>query len=123
MAIDITTGMFQSGKKYVSFSEVGAGAGTQLLVSKDNTTTKQHGQIYGIWLGCATGGDIAVFDGSDKGVPLVRLSAGGDVTIGTLAQYWDWKDDPVDLTNEDGTCICISSTGTFQGFIKYGWGV
>lgn len=123
MAIDITTGVHESGKKYVTFSETGAGAGTNLLVSKDNTTTKQHAKIFAVWLACATGGDVALYDGSEKGSPLVRLYAGGDVTIGTLSQSWDFRDDPVDMTNEDGTCLCVSVTGTYSGYIKYGWGV
>lgn len=122
MAIDITTGVFQSGKKYVSFHDTGAAAGTEQLASKDNTTTRQHCQIYGIWLSCATAGNVALYDGSGKGSPFVRLFAGGDVTMGTISQAWDFGNDPADFTNEDGTCICISCTGTYDGLIKFGWG-
>ena len=122
MAIDITTGVFASGKKYVSFHDTDAAAGTERLFNKDNTTTKQHAQIYGIWLSCATLGNVAVYDGSEKAAPLVRLSV-LDGTIGVLSHAWDFRDDPVDMTNEDGTCICISCAGTYDGLIKYGWGV
>ena len=120
---DFTTGHFHSGKKYVGFGGVGMAAGTEQLVSKDNTTTKQHALLWFIALNCATSGNVALFDGSDKSDPLFRLFAGGDVTIGTLAQTLDFRDDPIDLTNEDSTGFCISCTGTFNGFIKYGWGV
>lgn len=119
---DLTTGNFVSGKKYVSFGGVGMAAGTEQLVSKDNTTAKQHALLWFLAFNCATGGNVAFFDGSEKSDPFFRLHAGGDVTIGNVAQALDFRDDPVDLDNEDGTCLCISCTGTFNGFIKYGWG-
>lgn len=120
MAIDITSGVFTSGKRYVSFGEAGAAAGdAQQLVSKDYTNGGQHFQLYGIWLSCGTGGNVAIYDGSSKVEPIVRLR--GDPSVGSKVQTWDWRDDPLDCT-ADGTSLCICAAGTFDGFVKYGWG-
>lgn len=120
MAIDVTQGKFISSKQWVSFAETGAVAGDpQQLISLDNTTSQQRFQIEQIVLGCATGGNVAVMDGS-AGLPIVRCNAGGDVTTGTLGLHWDWHNDPL-LTRADITSLCISAAGTFTGFIKFGW--
>ncbi len=121
MAIDITTGLMGNGHKYISFREVGAAAGEQQIISKDNTTTKQHFQLFRAVLACVTG-KIALFDGSSKAVPNISIPSVGDVTIGNVSQAWDFGGSYMDFTNEDGTSVCISAAGTISGFLEYGWG-
>lgn len=121
MAIDVTTGTFHgSSFKWISFKEIGASAGVQQLVSKDNTVG-QNFAIEKVILSCLTG-HVYIFDGTAGGtVPIFPLDGGGqDITMGTLAQTWDFAGDPVEFTR-DGTDLCISAAGTFSGFIKYGW--
>jgi hypothetical protein len=121
MAIDITTGKFLSGKKYIAFRELAAAAGEQQLLTKDDTLGKQHFQVYSAWLACGSGAMVNVFDGSSSAVPLLSLKA-GDTSIGGLSQSWDFEKDPLDCTREDGTSICISAVGAISGLIKWGWG-
>ncbi len=120
MAIDITTGKFHnSAFKYISFREVGAAAGEQQLVSKDNTISQSF-LLEKVVLGCQTG-NVNIFDGSSSAVPIFGLNGGGqDITMGQNQQEWDFKGDPIELTR-DSTSLCISGTGTFHGFIKWGW--
>lgn len=124
MAFDITDGRFESGQRWVSFGDIGSAAVTlQIAQGTDTTTAKQRARIYQVHFSCATGGTIALYDGSEKGSPFVRLTAGGDVTMGTISQSWNFERDPAELNNDDATCLCISAEGTFNGFVKYAWGV
>lgn len=120
MAIDITTGVFDSGKKWVSFSETGAAAGYDDIAVKDNTDTVQKVYLYLVKLQCGTGANIALYDGTEAGSPIMRLY--GDPSVGSHGETWDFKDDPV-ILGVDSTSLCISAIGTYSGFVKYGWGV
>ena len=117
MAIDITSGVYESGKQWLSFAEAGAAAGEQQLLSLDNTTSQRF-EIYQIQLGCVTG-NVAVMDGSGA-LPIVRCQGYGDVTIGGNSQIWDWRDDPL-MMRDDVTSLCITAVGTFNGFVKFGF--
>jgi len=117
MAIDITTGTFVSGKRWVIFEEADSAADTQLLVGKDITNGTQLFHIEYVVLNCATGGNVGVLDGSGAVAPFFRLS--GDVSVGSNSQTWDFREDPMICADSDSTCLCITATGTFNGFVKY----
>jgi len=124
MAVDITTGAFhESAWKYVSFNEANASAGVQTLVSKEvvNDATRSYSRfiVERVMLSCTTG-HIRVFDGSGRDSACFAVMA--DASGAGLAQTWDFRGDPVDLTNMDGTDLCISASGNISGFIKYAWG-
>jgi hypothetical protein len=123
MAIDITTGRFNGGSwKWLAFKETGA-SGVQSLVSKtvinDATRSYQTILIKQIVLGCATG-HIHVYDGSGRAGATFIVNADG--SYASNSNKWDFEDDPLELTNADGTDLCISASGDIYGFIKYGWG-
>lgn len=119
MAIDITTGGFVSSWKWVSFKEVAAGLAVQQLLLKDETTGKQKILIQAVQLGCCTG-HVHVYDGSLQAAPVFSCAADGSYSANRAE--WDFGKDPVELTNTDGTALCISAVGTITGFIKYAWG-
>ena len=121
MALDITTRSLQGGRKHTAFRELAAAAGEQQLVSKDNTLGHQHFLIFAAQLACGSGGRINVFDGSAGAVPLLGLS-NGDTSISATALTWDFRGNPLDCTNIDGTSLCVSAVGRVQGFIQWGWG-
>lgn len=116
MAIDITTGNFQSGKRWVSFKEADAAAGEQQLVSRDNTTGSNI-QLFWVQLSCVTGG-LAIMDGSG-GLAICRVKDNTDAGVGW--GFWDFRDDPL-MLRSDATSLCISCVGTINGFVKYGFG-
>ncbi len=121
MAIDITTGKFhESAMKYVTFGEIGAALAVQQLISKD-VTVGQGFIIEKVVLSCLTG-HVRIFDGTaGDTVPIFGLDGGAqDITVGHGQQVWNFEGDPVEFTR-DGTDLCISAAGTFNGFIKYGW--
>lgn len=118
MAIDITTGVFNSSWKYLAFHEAGAAAGVQQLISKDSTNGAQKFIVEQAILSCVSG-HIYVFDGSDNGVPIFTINA--DTSQTSNSTKWDFGNDPMEFTR-DGTDICISAAGSIHGFIKWGWG-
>lgn len=120
MAIDFTTGEFESGKGWVAFEEVDAAAGTQQLVSKDTTLGLQFFHIEKVILCCGTGGNVGILDGSGAAMTPFRLY--GDVSVGSRSQGWDFAGDAMLLEDSDSTCLCITATGKFYGFIKYSLG-
>ena len=121
MAIDMTTGSFHnSGWNWISFSDTDSAATSEQLAKKD--VTGKHILIEQVLLTCISGGNLAIYDGSTKASPFLRCPP-CDGSAGGVTMPLDFRGDPVDLTNEDGTSLCISCTGTYSGFIKYGWGV
>jgi len=121
MAIDITVRHTQNRRFYTAFRELAAAAGEQQLQSKDNTVGHHHFQIFSAHLACGSGGRLNVFDGSAGAVPVLGIS-NGDTSMSAAVLSWDFRRDPLDLTNEDGTSLCISAIGRIQGFIEWGWG-
>ena len=122
MAIDITTGCFHgSSWNWLAFKEANAVAGVQAILSKitDGTRSAQKVIIEKVILSCMSG-HIHLYDGSGRAVPSFVLNA--DNTLAALTQSWDFQGNPIELTNTDGTGLCISAVGTISGFVKYGWG-
>jgi len=117
---------FDSGKFGVSFDSTGGV--DERIWGKDPTVDVTASALYIEYIqltGCATGGPVALIDGS-TGQAIVSL-ANSDASYGGggLSGVWDFRNDPlVCLTAETTQSLCISSTvnGHLAGFIKCGWG-
>ena len=134
--VEMTVGFFgynrfNSGKIGIGWDYTGGS--DERVFGKDPTmiagdTTVFNNALYLEYIqlaGCASGGPVALIDGS-TGVPIVTL-AQGDTTAhnGANSQVWDFRDDPIMcLTAESTVSLCISSAlpGHVSGYIKCSWG-
>lgn len=135
--IEMTVGYFgyhrfESGKIGLTWDCTG---GTdERLIGKDPTmiagdTTVFNNALYIDMIqlaGCASGGNVALYDGSGGSEPVMTLAIGDTTDYeGHQSEVWDFgRDALVCLTAESTSSLCISSTigGHISGFIKCGWG-
>ena len=124
---------FNSGKYGVAFDSTGGTDerifGKDPTMNLDDATYVGGNSLYLYYVqlaGCASGGNIALIDGSGVGQAIVTLAI-GDITptSGHQSEVWDFRDDPlICLTADNTQSLCVSSTinGHISGFIKCGWG-
>lgn len=124
---------FNSGKIGVTWDYTGGS--DENIIGKDPTIglddltgalKKQALYVYYLQIaGCASGGPVAICDGSD-GAPIVSLALGDDTASkGANSQVWDFRDDPlICLTADNTQSLCVSSAtnGHIAGYVKCGWG-
>ncbi len=100
---------------------VGSGSGTNILKTRDTTTTSTA-HIKKIHLSCMSEVGVNIFDGS-TGTKLNGLQC---VSGASVSQVWDYSNQPImALGGDDTDSICISvtnNTGEYLGFIQGYWG-
>ncbi len=123
---------FESGKIGLTWDFTG---GTdELLIGKDPDIVAGDVTVFNNALyldmiqlaGCASGGNVALYDGSAGDEPVMTLAIGDTTDYeGHQSQLWDFRGDAlVCLTAESTESLCISSTinGHISGFLKFAWG-